>query len=76
MWVLSGHSLLDQTLIFKWYMGNLYTIDVLDSIAYLNKILVFERYDGARCGSKNGHQRELGLEEIGLHAQNMITIPS
>jgi hypothetical protein len=48
---------------------------VLDSIAYLNKILVFERYVGAECGSKNGHQRELGLQEIGLHDQYMMTIP-
>ena len=55
--VLSGHSLLDQTHVFKWYMRNLCNVDVLDSIAYLNKILVFERYVGARCGSKSGHQR-------------------
>ena len=27
-----------------------------------------------RCGSKNGHQNDMCLKEIGLHAQNMLTI--
>jgi hypothetical protein len=25
-------------------------------------------------GSKNGYQKDMGLKEIGLHVQNMITI--
>ena len=55
-------------------MGNLCNIDVLDSITCLSKILVFERYMGDKCGSKNGNQSKLGPKEIELHAQNMITI--
>ena len=27
-----------------------------------------------RCGSKNGHQKDMCLKEIGLRAQNMLTI--
>ena len=27
-----------------------------------------------RCGSKNGHQKDLCLIKIGLHAQNLLTI--
>ena len=27
-----------------------------------------------RCGSKNGHQKDMCSKEIGLHAQNLLTI--
>ena len=27
-----------------------------------------------RCGSKNGHQKDTRLKEIGLYAQNMLAI--
>ena len=27
-----------------------------------------------RCGSKKGYQEDMCFEEIGLHAQNMLTI--
>ena len=27
-----------------------------------------------RCGSKNGHQKVMCLKEIGLHAQNTLSI--
>ena len=27
-----------------------------------------------RCGSKNEHKKDMCLKEVGLHAQNVITI--
>ena len=35
--------------------------------------LIFEWYV-IKCGSKNGHQKDTCLKEIGLSAQNMLTI--
>ena len=34
---------------------------------------IFEQYV-IRCESKNWHQKDMCLEEIGLHAQNMLII--
>ena len=31
-------------------------------------------WDVVRCGSKNGHQNDTCLKELGLCAQNMLTI--
>ena len=36
---------------------------------------MFERYV-PRCGSKNGRHNDMCLEEVGLRAQNMLTILS
>ena len=41
--------------------------------AYLNWTPMFEWYV-VGCGSKNGHHKDMCLEEIRLRAQNMIII--
>ena len=40
-------------------------------VTYLNRTLIFEL---VRCGSKNGHQNNICLKNIGLCAQNLLTI--
>ena len=45
-----------------------------NSITYLHQTPIFEWYV-ARCGPKNGYQKDIMcLKEIGLRAQNMLTI--
>jgi hypothetical protein len=46
-----------------------------ETLIYLIKIPIFERYV-VWCGSKNGYQEDMYLIEIGLHAQNIITLMS
>ena len=46
-----------------------------NSVTYLNRTHVFEYYM-VRRDSKNGYQKDMYSKEIGLHAQNMITIIS
>ena len=48
-------------------------VDVPNSVTYLRRTLIFEWYV-VWCGSKNKYQKDTCLKEIGLHAQNMITI--
>ena len=48
-------------------------VDVPNSVTYLNWTPILEWYV-VRCGSKSRNQKDLCLEEIRLHAQNMITI--
>ena len=48
-------------------------VDVPNSNTTLTWTPIFESYV-VRCGSKNGHQKDMSLKEIGLHAQNMLTI--
>ena len=48
-------------------------VDFPNLVIRLNWIPIFEWYAGI-CGSKNRHQTEMSLEEIGLRAQNMTTI--
>ena len=48
-------------------------VDVLKSNKVLIWTPVFEWYV-ARCRSKNGHQKDMRIKEIGLRAQNMPTI--
>ena len=49
-------------------------LDIPDSVTYLNQIPLFECCV-VRCGSKNRYQEGItSLNEIGLHAQNMITV--
>jgi hypothetical protein len=48
-------------------------VDVPNSVTNLNKTLTFE-WCVVRCGPKTNMKEDTGLEEIGLHAQNMITI--
>ena len=49
-------------------------MDVPNSNAKIIRSIIFEQYV-VRCGSKNGHQM-MCLKEIGLSAQNMLTILS
>lgn len=37
-----------------------------------NQTSIFEWYE-VRCGSKNGYQKDMYLQGIGHHAQNMVT---
>jgi hypothetical protein len=46
---------------------------VPNSITYLNRTPIIEWYL-VWCGFKNGHQEDMCLEEVGLHAPNMISI--
>ena len=46
---------------------------MLDSVAHLNHILLLDWYV-VKCGSKKGRRKDLGLKEIGLHAQILLTI--
>ena len=41
-------------------------IDVCNLSTYLNRTLMFE-WCMDKCRSKNGHQKHMCLEEIGLH---------
>ena len=43
------------------------------SITFFIRTHAFDRYV-VRCGSKNGFQKDMSLKEIGLGAQNTITI--
>ena len=43
------------------------------SVTCLIRTLIFELYV-VWCASKNGYQKDMCLKEIGLHAQNMISI--
>ena len=52
-----------------------YIRDVPDSIISLYHIPILE-WLGNKCGSWNGYQKGMCLKEIGLHAQNMLTILS
>ena len=40
-------------------------------LTYLNRTLIFEL---VRCGSKYGHQNNICSKDIGLCAQNLLTI--
>ena len=40
----------------------------------LTKVEHNNNLDTSRCGSKNRHQWDTCLEEIGLHAQNMLIV--
>ena len=54
----------------------MYNVDVpkLNTIIFWTPIL---EWHVVKCGSKNGHQRDMCLKEIqALHAQNMLTILS
>ena len=44
-----------------------------NSVTYLNRTPGCKWYMG-RCGSQNGYQKDMCLNEMGLHAPNMITI--
>ena len=50
-------------------------VDWPNSATYLNLTPIFE-WSVVRCESKNGHQKDTCLEEIGLRAQSMSTILS
>ena len=47
-------------------------VDVPDSVTDFNHTSMFESYV-VGCGAKDGCQKDIRLEEIGLCAQNMIT---
>ena len=47
--------------------------NVPNSVTYLNRTPRCQWYMG-RCGSQNGYQKDMCLNEMGLHAPNMITI--
>ena len=44
-----------------------------NSVAYLNQTSIFKWY-GIRCGSKNAYSKDTCLKEMGVPAQNVITI--
>ena len=44
-------------------------------VMYLNWIPIFE-WCVDRCGFKNKYKKDMCLKEIGLHAQNLLTILS
>jgi hypothetical protein len=48
-------------------------VDVPNSVVNLNQTSIFEWYM-VWCGFKNGYQKDVSLKELGIHAQNMITI--
>ena len=48
-------------------------IDLPNLVTYLNQTPIFE-WCVARIGSKNGYPKDMSLEEIRLHAENMMTI--
>ena len=48
-------------------------MDVLHSVTKLNRTHMFERYV-VWCNSKDGYQKDVDFEEIGLRVQNVITI--
>ena len=50
-------------------------VDVPNLITYLTCTPIFEWYL-VWCGYKNEYKKDMCLKEIGLHAQNMITIVS
>ena len=50
-------------------------VDVPNLITYLTCTPIFEWYV-VWCGYKNEYKKDMCLKEIGLHAQNMITILS
>ena len=51
-------------------------VDMPNSVTYLNRTPIFEWYVDW-CGSRNRCQKDnMYLQEIGLHAQKMITILS
>ena len=54
-------------------MAKHFKVDIPNSITYFDWTPLFEWYV-VRCSSKNGDQKDMCLKEIGLHAQNMITI--
>ena len=70
----------DLFVIFTWYDLNqenaveTQKLDVPNSVNYLNQIPIFEWY-GVWFGSKNRYQIDMGLKEVGPHAQNVITMP-
>jgi hypothetical protein len=43
------------------------------SATFLSEYPIFQ-WCVVRCGSKDGHQKEISLIEIGLHAQNLLAI--
>ena len=47
-------------------------VDVPRSATSINRTHLFELFV-VRCGSKNGHQKNMCLKDIGLHAPNMLT---
>lgn len=56
------------------HRGNLH-VRQMCLIWFLNQTPIFERYV-VRCVSKNEYQKDIHLKDIGLCAQNMISIPS
>ena len=46
-----------------------------NSILRLELTVVFE-HCVVRCGSKNGYQKDVSLKDVGLAAQNLLTILS
>ena len=48
-------------------------VNVLNLVAYLNRTPIFEWYV-VWCGSNNKFKKDTCLQEIGLRAQNLITI--
>ena len=50
-----------------------YKVDVPNLDTYLNWTPIFE-WRMVWCGSKNGYQEDMYVEEFRPHAQNMITI--
>ena len=61
-----------------WFLSRLeyaHKVDVPNSVTCPTQKPIFEWYV-VWCGSKNGHQKDMRLKEIGLRAQNMITFLS
>lgn len=44
-----------------------------NSVTYHKQALIFD-WSVIRCGSKNKHHNDMCLKEIGLRAQNLLTI--
>lgn len=49
-------------------------VDVPNSVKDLYGTSIFQWYV-VRRGSKNGYPKDMRLEKVGPHAQNMMTIP-
>ena len=58
---------------FRWCM--LYEVGMPYLVTYLYRTPILEWYV-ISCGSKNGHQKDMCLKYIQLHAQNVIYIPN
>ena len=59
-----------------WYLGpktHTYKISGPNLVTHLEQKPMFER-NVSRCGSKNEHQKNMYVLDIGLHVQNLLVI--